>query len=50
VLATAQPLQSDLLVCDPDRDAPRWHGALHLARPWRARARDGQIYRDAAAL
>lgn len=29
-----------------DRDAPEFHIALHLARPWRAEANQGDIYRS----
>lgn len=29
-----------------DRDAPEFHVALNLARPWRATANQGDIYRD----
>ena len=28
-----------------DEDAPEWNVALHCARPWRAKAREGDIYR-----
>lgn len=36
---------AELVVGDMDRDAPGLHIALNLARPWRARARQGGIYR-----
>jgi predicted amidohydrolase len=46
VQATATPGVSGLAVDLLDETSPRWEDALHRARPWRARARDGSIYRD----
>jgi predicted amidohydrolase len=40
------PPAGDLVVADLDRSDPQLHIALDLARPWRALARKGQIYRD----
>ncbi|PUA81111.1 carbon-nitrogen hydrolase family protein [Nocardioides currus] len=37
---------SDLVVGDIDTDDPDFHVALDLARPWRARARVGDIYAE----
>jgi predicted amidohydrolase len=42
---TARPSASGLAVGRLDVDGPDWRVALHHARPWRARARDGAIYR-----
>jgi len=36
----------ELVVAVMDREAPELHIALNLARPWRASAREGGIYRD----
>lgn len=36
---------STLTVNVLDEGAPEWNVALHCARPWRAKARDGEIYR-----
>jgi predicted amidohydrolase len=36
---------AELVVADMDRHAPDLHVALNLARPWRATARQGDIYR-----
>lgn len=36
---------SDLVIADLDRTDPNLDAALNLARPWRARARQGDIYR-----
>jgi predicted amidohydrolase len=49
VLAIAPAATSQLLSCDLDRADPRWHVPLNLARPWRAAARDGGIYRERGA-
>lgn len=43
-LATAEA-GAELVVGDMDRDAPELQIALNLARPWRATARQGGIYR-----
>lgn len=45
VQAAVAPSTSGLVVDLLDRDCPRWEIALHRARPWRARAREGSIYR-----
>jgi hypothetical protein len=37
---------SALTVNALDEDAPEWKVALHHARPWRAQAREGDIYRS----
>jgi predicted amidohydrolase len=44
VQSTARPSASGLAVDLLDEHCPRWEIALHRARPWRARARDGSIY------
>jgi predicted amidohydrolase len=44
-LASVDP-QSELSVATMDRGAPELHVALDLARPWRASARQGDIYRN----
>ena len=44
--ATAPPSISGLVVDQLDVDCPQWKIALHHARPWRAKARDGAIYRQ----
>jgi predicted amidohydrolase len=36
---------TDLAIADLDRDAPEYHVALNLARPWRTAALKGDIYR-----
>lgn len=38
--------ESGLAFADLDRDDPRYDIALNRARPWRARARQGDIYRE----
>jgi hypothetical protein len=43
-LASVQA-DTEMVVADMDRDASELHLALNLARPWRARARQGDIYR-----
>nr|BFE60092.1 carbon-nitrogen hydrolase family protein [Dactylosporangium thailandense] len=37
---------AELAVATLDRDDPQFHVALHLARPWRAEANQGDIYRS----
>ena len=37
---------SGLVVDLLDENCPRWEIALHRAKPWRAKAREGAIYRD----
>jgi predicted amidohydrolase len=46
VQATAEPSKSTLVLSELDPDRPEWHVALHLARPWRMKAREGAIYRE----
>jgi predicted amidohydrolase len=46
VQSTASPSISGLAVDWLDPDCPKWKIALHHARPWRARAREGTIYRE----
>ena len=42
----AVPALADCCVVDLlDEQCPRWELALHRAKPWRARACDGAIYR-----
>jgi len=36
----------ELAIATLDRDAPEFHIAVNLARPWRAKANQGDIYRD----
>jgi predicted amidohydrolase len=43
--ATVPPSISGLVVDRLDVDCPDWKVALRYAKPWRARARDGAIYR-----
>jgi predicted amidohydrolase len=45
IQAAMAPSRSGLIVDLLDMDCPRWEIALHRARPWRARAREGSIYR-----
>lgn len=44
--ATVPPSISGLAVDRLDVDSPEWKHALQYARPWRAKARDGEIYRQ----
>jgi predicted amidohydrolase len=46
VQASAPPSISGLSIARLDADAPEWKIALHHAKPWRATARDGAIYRQ----
>ena len=46
VQAIATPSQSGVVVDVLDERCPRWEVALHRAKPWRARARDGAVYRQ----
>jgi predicted amidohydrolase len=46
VQALASPSASGLAVGLLDVHCPRWEIALHRAKPWRAKARDGSIYRQ----
>jgi hypothetical protein len=43
--AVATPSASGIVVDLLDEQCPRWEIALHRAKPWRAKARDGGIYR-----
>src|SRR5205807_1210524 len=45
VQAAATPSVSGIVVERLDEHCPRWEIALHRAKPWRARAREGSIYR-----
>ena len=45
IQAEAVPSISGLAVGVLDADGPRWAIALHRAKPWRAKAREGSIYR-----
>jgi predicted amidohydrolase len=45
VQSTATPSASGLAVDLLDEGSSRWDIALHRAKPWRARAREGSIYR-----
>jgi hypothetical protein len=44
VQAAATPAVSGVVLDVLDERCPRWDVALHRARPWRARAREGSIY------
>jgi hypothetical protein len=44
--AVATPSVSGIVVDLLDAHCPRWEIALHRAKPWRAKARDGAIYRQ----
>lgn len=46
IQATAPATISGVAVGQLDMDAPEWKVALHLARAWRATAREGAIYRE----
>jgi predicted amidohydrolase len=46
VQAVATPSESEVVVDLLDESCPRWEVALHRAKPWRAKARDGEIYRQ----
>jgi predicted amidohydrolase len=46
IQALATRTVSGLVVDRLDEDCPRWEIALHRAKPWRATARDGAIYRQ----
>ena len=45
IQAACEGKVSTLTVNVLDEDAPEWNVALHHARPWRAKAREGEIYR-----
>ena len=44
--AVATPSVSGIVVDLLDEHCPRWEIALHRAKPWRAKAREGAIYRE----
>jgi predicted amidohydrolase len=46
VQAAATPSESGIVIDLLDELCPRWEVALHRARPWRAKARDGAVYRQ----
>jgi predicted amidohydrolase len=46
VQATAMPSESGIVADLLDERDPRWEIPLHRAKPWRARAREGSIYRE----
>jgi predicted amidohydrolase len=46
VQAVATPSESGIVVDLLDEHCPRWEIALHRAKPWRAKAREGSIYRE----
>lgn len=46
IQAKIPPSISGLVVDRLDLDSPEWKIALHHARPWRAKAREGTIYRQ----
>jgi predicted amidohydrolase len=46
VQGAAPPRMSGVVIETLDADDPRWEVALKRARPWRARARAGGIYRE----
>jgi predicted amidohydrolase len=46
VQAVATPSESGIVVALLDEHCPRWEIALHRAKPWRVKARDGSIYRE----
>jgi hypothetical protein len=45
IQAAMAPSTSGIVVGLLDRDCPRWEIALHRAKPWRVKAREGSIYR-----
>jgi predicted amidohydrolase len=46
IQAAATPAVSGIVVDLLDEQCPRWDIALNRARPWRAKARDGSVYRQ----
>jgi predicted amidohydrolase len=46
IQAMARPTASCIVIDWLDEQCPRWEIALHRAKPWRAKARDGTIYRQ----
>jgi predicted amidohydrolase len=47
IQAAAAASESSLVLGELNMDCPQWEIALRHARPWRAAARDGRIYRKA---
>lgn len=45
VQAVCETEGSSFTLATLDAEDPRWHEALHLAKPWRNKAREGEIYR-----
>src|SRR5262249_58534070 len=45
IQAVAGPSDSGIVVDRLDECCPHWEIALHRAKPWRAQAREGEIYR-----
>jgi predicted amidohydrolase len=50
VQGMATPSASGIVIDLLDEQSPRWEIALHHAKPWRAKARDGSIYRERYVL
>lgn len=46
VQAVCEAQGSSFTLAALDSEDPRWHEALNLARPWRKKAREGEIYRS----
>jgi deaminated glutathione amidase len=46
VQAVAGPDESRVVVGELDEGCPQWEVTLHRAKPWRAKARDGSVYRQ----
>jgi predicted amidohydrolase len=46
IQAAATPSISTIAIEQLDANAPKWEIPLHRARPWREKARDGEIYRQ----
>jgi predicted amidohydrolase len=46
IQGAAAPSESGLVLNTLDTGCPEWRIALHAARPWRAIAREGEIYRE----
>jgi predicted amidohydrolase len=50
IQSAAIPSRSEVIVNELDVDRLEWNIALKHAKPWRARAREGQIYRNRYAV
>lgn len=50
VQAVAAPDESRVVLGELDESCPRWEVALHRAKPWRAKAREGSVYRQRYVL